>query len=376
MSEKIARILPLPMKPIGEMLAMVHCRDLGLSQGSREFDEEYSDYVFNYNDEAYGLSMTPSGLIGKNHQFKKHNSTPKISESSFELTKGIFGEEGFLNLLNISPDKKIEYKRRLRGNITSIVHLLLETKYGAKIKGKNGEYSDFQHRKDETPEQRTQTLLNDYLRLFYAVKIIKSLESVFEKEPVAISDLLDEVFKDAWKNKTEKFLDSKGNRVNFINSIYSESNNTGKQAEQIKGKKKSNPISSIRNTYKADNGLYFDKNKIDLLSDHKKDEVCHLTPKRSYVQKFDIDKEQYMKATFDEPVIFGSYYNDSFKLDYFIVRGKEILLKCLDSGLPVLDAIKLSPEETLKCLIPTHHTREIIDLFINNLKIKKSDARI
>jgi hypothetical protein len=373
MSKKIARILPLPMKPIGEMFAMVHCRDLGLGKGTQEFTEEYNSYVFNFNDEAYGMSMTPSGLIGNNHQYVKHNASPKISETYFDLTKGIFGEEGFLNLLDTTPEKKVLYKRQLRGNIASIVHLLLETKYGAKIKGKNGEYSDFQHRKGETPEERTQTLLNQYLRLFYTVKIIKALEKIFDKEPQAVSDLLDGVFGNAWKKQTEAFLFSKNNRVNFVNSIYSKSDSPSSQAKPIK---KENPTPVNRNTYKADNGLYFDKNKIDSISDTKRDEVCHLTPKREYVKKFDIPKEEYMKANFDEPVIFGSYIKDDFKVDYFIIRGKEILLKCLENGIPVLDSIKLTPEETLRCGIVTQSTRAIIDRFLYNLKTKKSNARI
>lgn len=368
MNKKIARILPLPMKPIGELLASVHCRSIGLANGIEEFDDEFKSYVFNFNDEAYGMSMTPSGLIASNHSLVQSNpATPKISETYFDLTKGVFGEDGFLNTIDATPDKKVNYKRQLRGNIASIVHLLLETKYNAKIKGKNGEYSDFQHRKDETPEERQQTLLNQYLRLFYTVKLIKALDSIFDKEPVAISDILDEVFGEKWRKETEKFLYPKSNRVSFVNHIYNDSPVPVTSSEQIK---KGNPVKarSPKSFYKADNGLYFHKHIIDSIAEAKKDDVCQLTPKKEYIQKFDIDKEQYINVRVESPVIFGSYVKADGKVDYFIVKGKEVLLKILDQGIPVLDAIKLTPQETIKSLINCADNQEKIDMMIYNLK--------
>ena len=91
MAKKVARILPRSMKPIGDKLAEIHCNNLGLKAGSKKYENEFQKYIFEFNDEAYGLSMTPSGLIGQNPHHVKIDDRDQVQhEHGAKLTKDVY----------------------------------------------------------------------------------------------------------------------------------------------------------------------------------------------------------------------------------------------------------------------------------------------
>lgn len=344
MSEKkVVRILPIAMKIIGERLARVHCRVMGLTEDLDEYVAEFKKYIFNFNDEAYGMSMTPSGLVG-NGLSCQNPATPKVQEAYFDLTTGIFGPTGYIEKLEtvckemVSSEQKLRYKRQLRGNIVSMVHFILETKYDMIIKSRNGKISDFQIELDSTPEDREKKIMNQYLRYVYVTKTIKALEEVINGEKISTSDVLDSTFGEDWKKETAKFLNPKGRRVEFVNAIYKE-----KKSLDTKQNPSTKPMS--HKIVCKELGCFFDTIKLNKLVNSKKDETIEVVPKESYIKHRELTEAEISRCDMNKPIVVGTHFKNK-KNENFLIYGEGQILKARSLGIPVLDCIVLSAEET------------------------------
>lgn len=366
--KKIARIMPKSMNPIGKKLATIHCRNLGFQDGTPEFQEEFDSYMFDFYDEAYGLSMTPSGLIGQNP------ATPKVKEEDFRELKKIFGENGLIANLKRNEYEKTNFDRILRGNISSIAHFILDAKFGLKIKGKNNSPSDFEYIKGsddkdtKVEERNAQVTLNRYLRLYLIIKLTKELEGILSsEEDLNEYTILDEVFGDKWRKDSQKFLNDKANRKFFVQKIYGQDikkSNPVKKENPVMGKEYTNEFTSKTSSYYfvESVGLYFDKEKVDDLVEKaiKEGNVqpCPIKFKNEE-EKNDFRKnlkinlqmshQDIMKADMTLPVLFGTRKKNGV-VDNFVILGRHQMLKVMELGLPSVDCIVLDQEETLKLI--------------------------
>lgn len=224
----IKRIIPRSMKPIGEKLAGIHCRSLGIN--GEDYEQAYKDYQFGFNDQAYGLSMTPSGLIGQNP------STPKISKDIYAEMFNMFNHGKFADAYIGTDELTIDnFERQFRSVVTTLCHSLLEAKYKVKIKSGNGGQSDFSYKEGvegskENEKEKDKTVLSHYLRYFYMVKITKALEKVFiefdEKaklKPIgdSFAEKITEVLgTNSWQKSIYQSLGKKTVRREFVSRLY------------------------------------------------------------------------------------------------------------------------------------------------------------
>lgn len=367
--KKIARIMPRSMNPIGRKLATIHCNELGLTEGTPEFQEELDNYMFDFNDEAYGLSMTPSGLIGQNP------ATPKVKEEFFREMKTIFGENGIIQKLNRNEYDKTKFDRILRGNIVSLAHFILDAKFGLKIKGKNGEPSDFDYGKlsddkDTKPEERKEYVIrNQYLRMYYVVQITKALEKILSTKGFGDENVLNEVFGSDWKKDPYTFLNNKNTRTQFIKYFYN--TETKKQNPVLGTEYKKEYISKVKNHYFVDCvGLYFDKEKIDREIENRyrnhqlKNCSIHFDDKneqekfyKNIMKSYSVTNDEIMEADMMLPVVFGTRKING-KIDNFVILGRLQVLKAMKLGLPSVDSIVFDQNETLNFVKLSEKTRE------------------
>lgn len=402
--KKIARIMPRSMKPIGEKLADIHCRNLGLQDGSPEYKEEFDSYMFDYNDEAYGLSMTPSGLIGQNP------ATPKVKEEFFREMKAIFGENGIIQKLDRNEYEKTKFDRILRGNIVSLAHFILDTKFGLKIKGKNGQPSDFDYGKlsddkDEAGEERkVHVILNQYLRMYYVTQITKSLENILSTSGVGDAELLTKVFGDDWKKDPYTFLNNTLTRTQFIKYFYNENKGgsikfdkdkhkrdneadaIARKASEEKIKKKGNPIlgKEYNREYKSNKnlyyfvdcvGLYFNKEKIDNdIEKRLKDRTISSLPiyfrdekdRKNFINdlhlNYNISNADITRASMRLPVVLGTRKIDGH-CENFVIIGRLHMLKVMELGLPSVDCIVYDQNETMNLIKPSEKTLKNLRVF-------------
>lgn len=385
--KKKARVLPKSFMKTGEHLADTHCRSLGLTQGTEEYDEEFNEYMFNYCDEGFGLSMTPSGLIGQNP------ATPKVDEKYFKELKTIFGENGVLAKLKISDYEKTKYNRILRGNIVSLAHFILDAKFGLKTKGKNGKASDFdfgnlQDADGKESEERKNTVIqNQYMRMYLVIMITRALEKVMSLDDINDAEILSEVFKDGWKTNPYEKLRGTEQRIKFVKHYYNS------------GKLKQNPVitnivsTNIKNNHNEvahhnkskvayfvkSVGLWFDKLKIDEIIEkatkNGKIQSSSLTfkneeEKRKFKEDLlvnhNVDEHNAMKADMRVPVIFGSRMkrdkNNKVVLDNFVITGADQMLKAMMKGIPV-ESYVFNVSETKKLVKLTNKTKSNLNSF-------------
>mgnify|MGYP001287928187 CR=1 FL=1 len=343
--QPVVRVLPKHMKPIGEKLAEMHIKNLGLNLHSPEAQEMIEEYEFNFNDEAYGLSMTPSGLIGRNP------STPKVQEDYFNLTDKIFGRDGFIEKLDTTDQNKMKYRRVLRGNVVSLVHFILESLYDVKIKGKNGQISDFQYKEDANLSERESTLFNQYARLYYTVEVIKKIEEIIFGDHLKLDTVLTDIFGEEWKNNSVAFLSPKKTREEFVTKLYlGEVSAPSVKQNPSRVTKKENPSGHTDKTYFASEvQSHFDRYMIDMISDKHRDNTIQLQPSENYIHSRLAEDHEIKNADLSEPIVIGTLLFNK-KRTHFLIKGEAQILKAIKYGIPTIDAILLSIEETFNCL--------------------------
>jgi len=364
--KKVARILPLSMKMVGEKLGQIHCHSMGLPHGCEDYESEFSDYVFNFNHEGYELSMTPSGQIGRNP------ATPKVQENYFNLASGVFGADGFISNLSVDSDTKEKYRRLLRGNIIALVHFIMEARYGATIKRKGERNSDFEFSKDSTTNSQEEVLYNQYARLYFTMKLVRAIEPLITKYDDGYADYFEKVFGQDWKNTKNGGVDllrKKESREAYAKAVYDE---LGKKTIAMA----QNPIVKKQDShtfkkgedfiYCLEESLYFDKRKIDKMM--KELDTVEITPNESYVTARNITKDQIEKANMKIPAVCGSRVGNNGKIETFLISGEGQILKALDKGLPVIDFIILDPAQTLACMMINSKTRNKYEAMKKNLQ--------
>lgn len=409
MSKKINRIIPKSMKPIGEKLAEIHCRDLGLTENTPEYEEEAKKYIYNFNDEAYGLSMTPSGLIsdgyqGSNPLTMSNPATPKVQAHYFDLMDKMFGKKGYVAKHVNNADHALKFERQIRGSIASLVHFLLESKYHTIIKSKGSKISDFEFKQDGGAANND-TVLSHYLRLFYTVKLTQLIESLFvdfdASGKLKIEDIISEVFgTDEWEKNPYGSLNPKAVRENFVSILYSgeavsesvheksEKNESAKGSEegevygpQLEGKKQ-NPRKSDLNSenineriyFAHDEGLYFDKVKLTNYIEKNKNDCAQVVPKKSYVANPRATHVEVKNADMNEPIVFGTIVKKG-KAHNFLIMGEAQILKANQKGIPSIDCLVLDGIETLKMLQPTQKTLKKITDMKNELVVFNNQSQ-
>ena len=336
------KILPLHMKPIGETLAHEHCIQCNLQEGTTEYKDEYEKYMFNFYDEAHGLSLTPSGLIGQNP------ATPKVKEEFFQEISGIFGKSGLINKLpKADAYTKLKYDRILRGNITSIAHFILESLYGLSIK-RGSTISSFEYGQQPTESEREIVIMNQYTRLFFIAKISKAIEEVIAESAdgdISIANLLHDAFGESWdesQNRAFQFLNHTERRKEFIAHYY----NDKKSYKKSNPVKSSNPKKSNPTIIEPDYGFSFDKFAImELLDSHTHEDITPVTANAEFCKNINLSEKDVERADLTTPVVFGTVLKDN-KKDYFVIVGHDRVLKAVSLRLPSLDAIVLDEDET------------------------------
>jgi hypothetical protein len=371
MSKKINRIIPKSMKPIGEKLAEIHCRDMGLDEGSDQYETEFKKYEYGFNDEAWGLSMTPSGLIGQNPRFdsslfENNPATPKVQAHYFEIMSHVFGDKGYMSSIK-NDDLRLKLERQLRGSVASLAHLLLETKYGLQIKGVNSSFAFKKEGEGGSPSENNKTVLAQYLRYFYSVQITKALEKIFFSKDVEIKDVISEVIGIDRDRQLYGVLNPPKVRARFVENLYTGKNklisegeeaaNESKKAETLqnprKGKNKTNVNEEVY--YSHDAALYFDKIKLDDFIEKNKNDCAQIVPKKGYIGKVTVSIEDIKKADMNEPIVFGTMIKKG-KPHNFLILGEAQTMKALKEGFPSIDCLVLDAMLTLKTLRPTKNT--------------------
>jgi hypothetical protein len=369
------------MKPIGEKLAEIHCRNLGLDENTPEYEEEAKKYIFNFNDEAYGLSMTPSGLIGQNPQphaiIGQNPATPKVEAHYFDFMTKMFGKDGYVGKHSKNGYEEIKFERQIRGSIASLVHFLLQTKYKVQIKRKGDDKSDFEYKKDGGAAN-DDTVLSQYLRLYYTVRLTKALEPLFLDEKIQIEKVITDMFGDLWKNEPYSALNPKGVREEFVKTLYSGKKKSEGKFKEVEPEEtyeekmedyyhRQNPVKAVNDCYfSVDQELFFDKNKIDSFLSANKNECSQIKPKKEYLTHVTVSEKEIEKANMNEPILFGSYLKGG-RLQHFLILGEAQILKAVNNGLPSIDSLILSPMDTLKMLKPTKKTMGKITNMKNEL---------
>jgi len=340
--KKIIRILPLHTRPIGETLAEEHCYQNNLQKGMKGYDEEFDRYLHNFFDEMFGLSLTPSGLIGQN------SATPKVKEEFFQEITGIFGKTGLINKLSKADAyTKTKYDRILRGNIVSIAHFILESLYGLNIKRK-GTLSSFEYGPNPTDSDKEIVIMNQYTRLFFIAKISKAIEEVILESAdgdISIGNLLHDAFGSSWdenQNRAHTFLNNTEKRKEFIAHYY----NDKKSYKKSNPVKNSNPKKSNPTIIEPDYGFSFDKFAImELLDSHTHEDITPVTANAEFCKNINLSEKDVERADLTTPVVFGTVLKDN-KKDYFVIVGHDRVLKAVSLKLPSLDAIVLDVDET------------------------------
>jgi len=381
MTKKINRIIPRTMKPIGEKLAEIHCRTQGIYEGTDGYEEEFNRAIYRFNDEAWGLSMTPSGLIGQNPQINglkgQNPATSKIEPHYFDLMSKTFGEKGFIAKVSKDNDEALKLDRQLRGLVASIAHRILESKYGLTIKGKESAFSfkESMGSEKDSRDQNGKSVLAHYLRLYYGVQITKALEKLFLSEKVELGSIIMDVFGEDfdWQN-TYASLNPKEMRETFVSELYS-----GKTLKQVTSKpvsvgvnnaefvgprmqKKTNPShakGSLDVYYSHDEALYFDKNKIDSYIEENQSNCNQIVPRKGYMKINPTTKEEVENASMSNPVVFGTIKKNG-KDDNFLILGHAQILKANKLGLPMIDCLVLDANETFKMIRRTTKTNDRI----------------
>lgn len=356
----IIRPIPLHMVPVGETLAVAHCEDMGLIEGTPHYKEEYETYLHNFYDEAHGLSLTPSGLIGQNP------STPKVKEEFFRELDVIFGPNGLIANLKTDDYEKKKYDRVLRGNITSLAHFVLAKAYDLNLKRNSGKDSAFEYSKTATVEEKRETAQNQYLRLYYVIQIAKSLEEILTRainSADSVSDIMEEAFgsENPVNNGTSEegfhFLYDPENRIKFIRHFYK------KSLKLSNPSKKLNPLSNTNshglNEMKKiqasmfyidpENGYKFKKHEVDNIVKQNPNMIVEVTPRIEYLP----EELRYVAvptfADMTEVVVFGSVMKGN-KKDNIVIRGIDQITRAYHLNLPTIDSIILDVETTKKLM--------------------------
>lgn len=145
------------------------------SRGSAQWKKVYNDFL----NEAVHESILPAD--------SKFAENPKISDKVMDEFPVSFGAESVIRKSlgdTVQADRKV---KELRGVITQLTHLILESKFRMKVKGKvgrDGSYteSDFEFPKGagENPVEIKQVYVDRYLRLLIFTAIAQSLEPVMK----------------------------------------------------------------------------------------------------------------------------------------------------------------------------------------------------
>lgn len=366
------------MKPIGELLADIHCRNQGFTEGSPEYEETFKKEVYRFNDEAWGLSMTPSGLIKENPlksnplSIEPNPATPKVQAHYFDIMEDIFGKRGFIAENITGEERQLHYKRQFRGVIASMAHLLLKAKYKVQIKGNNASESDFEFKKDGG-KSNDETVLHQYQRLYYSVLITKAIEKVFNSKKVKIEDVINDVFEGKLERLDYASLNPKDMREYFVSALYNGKQSPAESRLQIEQNpsKKSKACDIDESVYFShDSGLYFDKRLIDKYLKENANDCVQIRAKAEYVLVPVATDLEIKNADMRQPILFGSEIKNG-KNSNFLILGEAQIMKAVEKGFPLIDGLILDHKKTIEFLRPTKKTMAKITKMKTDLKSLK-----
>lgn len=198
-------------------IASLFAEEFGHKKGSKA----YLSYVNHFLDEALHNSILP----GNGAEYAKN---PKVADSTFSDDLGFFfGENSLIKQgLGVRGNKDLgeDKMRQLRGILTQLTHLYMETMLGVQVKAQydgSGDVipSDFQFPKGaETGDERVKDVLEfRYQRIFFLIAFTCAIRPVFE-----ISKAESEEFFQKLEIESESVasLKSKEKRQNFIKAVF------------------------------------------------------------------------------------------------------------------------------------------------------------
>lgn len=364
-NETVTKTLPIDMFPIFDLFAHKHCQLKGLRKGTPNYKENYDKFLFTLQHESYTNSLS-TGEVAKDLEIgfmARNPSTPKIESEYFDLAPSLFGEKGFF-AENASDEFTVEvYERRLRSIVASLANLILETKYAMNVKRPSSEnvsdsnVSSFEHKPDG--KDKIITVKNQYMRLFYATQILKSIESLFTGKEQNIDQLISDSFGNEISVMTEKgqyeVLSKKEARRDFVKYFLYK----GKKPDVLQNPMRRNPVVSLSSKiFCPQVGIYLN----DRISEACKGKSeKHLTPNPQYVKGIEVNEYDEKHADMTKPCVFGSFINSDCKRDFFLINGADRIKKALNEGYPVIDVFILDLEETYSLICPTQKTVEKVN---------------
>jgi len=163
-------------------------------------------------DEAIQESVLPADSV--------YAQNPKISDSVMKEFPALFGAENIILKSLGDNDKSKRKTRELRGLITQLTHLFLESRMKLGVKGSydgKGEYtpSDFEFASDSGDNEAMikQVIIDRYIRLFIFTAFMQAIEPIFKITIDEMRLVLNGLKVD--QDTVEK-LKSKQMRVDFI----------------------------------------------------------------------------------------------------------------------------------------------------------------
>jgi hypothetical protein len=349
----IIRPVPEHMVPVGETLAVAHCEEHGLLEGTPQYGEEHANYLHNFFHEGVGLSMTASGMIGQNP------STPKVKEEFFRELDVIFGEHGLIKSLKVDESQRTKYDRIMRGNVTSMAHFVLAIAYGLNLK-RNDKKSAFEYTKTDSDDQKRDVVQNRYLRIFYIIKVAKALEGMLMEginTPESMSDLTDEVFGEnnpfniGSSAEAVTFLSDPDNLKQFIKHFYKKELKKSNPSKVSRNPIEMKPVEVSNNLYYIDPeyGFKFKKSVINKLALERSDDLVKLKPLKERYLPEEYWSKVVSFAEMRENVVIGTCMVNN-KKENIVIRGINQIIRASDLCLPDIEVIVLDVETTQKLI--------------------------
>lgn len=201
------------LKEMAELFAL----EFGHKKGTKAFDKYISEFL----DEALYNSILPGGA-------EPYAKNPKVSDSTFDQDLDFFfGSE---NIIKKSlgarglKDLGVDKTRQLRGILTQLTHLYLETIQGVSVKAQydsNGDVipSDFQFPKGaESDDERIKDVIEfRYKRIFFLMAFVCAIRPVFEISKEETEKAFSKMAMDA---DSVSSLKSKETRKNFVSTVF------------------------------------------------------------------------------------------------------------------------------------------------------------
>jgi hypothetical protein len=161
-------VLPLWWEKIVSKLADKVCQEQGIKKSSSKYKEKFEKAKYAFSYEGVTNSLMPHGRIGQNP------GTPQVSGDTFKFIPDLFDESAVV-YKDLTPNRRIDVIRRLRGISVQLANTYLEYAFGLDRK------SDFDFKKNMSDETKKKIYIHRFYRLYVVLQVIKALSPVMLK---------------------------------------------------------------------------------------------------------------------------------------------------------------------------------------------------